>query len=339
MAFWTKTGLSYVASAVGRPLHTDKLTAIKKRISYARVCVEVEASEELVKDFYLQCENGEWVTVYADYEWKPAICTSCRVFGHSTVSCGKKTASQEGTKQVVAAKQPVSSGEWVPVGKKGKAKAGSSNETVNVIGDKHDKAESSTVNDETEAGQGGNDTDPGEFGVANSGMKPVNDVQQTIGSEVGHSDVLVENRVNTDTGSVSVVTEGDIQQVPAAKDERVSVGSENQFKGEGQQASLGVAEDEGVCEKIDANTAGTGSVEAREEVAAAGTSLSVNTPVRTSVPACISEGDTPSSASPETNPLGEKAKDSMENKRAGQKKKNSKGKSNKKSPPKGGRRR
>ena len=35
----------------------------------------------------------------------------------------------------------------------------------------------------------------------------------------------------------------------------------------------------------------------REEVAAAGTSLSVNTPVRTSVPACISEGDTPSSAS------------------------------------------
>jgi hypothetical protein len=35
----------------------DKLTAIKKRISYARVCVEVEASEELVKDFYLQCES------------------------------------------------------------------------------------------------------------------------------------------------------------------------------------------------------------------------------------------------------------------------------------------
>lgn len=49
-------------------------------------------------------------------------------------------------------------------------------------------------------------------------MKPVNDVSRlTIGSEVGHSDVLVENRVNTDTGSVSVITEGDIKQ--AAKDE------------------------------------------------------------------------------------------------------------------------
>jgi len=35
----------------------DKLAAIKKRISYARVCVEVEATEELVKDFYLQCES------------------------------------------------------------------------------------------------------------------------------------------------------------------------------------------------------------------------------------------------------------------------------------------
>lgn len=42
------------------------------------------------------------------------------------------------------------------VGKKSKAKASSSNETVNVIGDKHDKAESSTMNDEREAGQGGN---------------------------------------------------------------------------------------------------------------------------------------------------------------------------------------
>jgi transposase len=38
-----KTGLSYVASAVGRLLHTNKLTTIKKRISYVRVSVEVEA--------------------------------------------------------------------------------------------------------------------------------------------------------------------------------------------------------------------------------------------------------------------------------------------------------
>jgi hypothetical protein len=33
-----------------------------------------------------------------------------------------------------------------------------------------------------------------EFGVENSSMKPVNDVQQTIGSEVGHSNVSMENR-------------------------------------------------------------------------------------------------------------------------------------------------
>jgi len=63
---------------------------------------------------------------------------------------------------------------------------------------------------------------------------------------------------------------------------------------------------------------------------AVGILLSINTLV--AVPACISEGDTPSSTSPETNPIGEKAKDSMKNKGASQKKKNSKGKSNKKSP-------
>lgn len=40
---------------------------------------------------------------------------------------------------VVATKQLVSYVEWVPIGKKGKVKARSSNEIVNVIRDKHDK--------------------------------------------------------------------------------------------------------------------------------------------------------------------------------------------------------
>lgn len=56
LEYWTPVGLSHIASAVGKPLHTDKLTASKKRISFARICVEVEASKELPKDFYIQCE-------------------------------------------------------------------------------------------------------------------------------------------------------------------------------------------------------------------------------------------------------------------------------------------
>ncbi len=46
LEFWTATGLSYIASAIGKPLHSDRMTGGKKRISYARICVEVDASKD-----------------------------------------------------------------------------------------------------------------------------------------------------------------------------------------------------------------------------------------------------------------------------------------------------
>lgn len=87
LEYWTPVGLSHIASAVGKPLHTDKLTASKKRISFARICVEVEASKELPKDFYIQCENGDWITILVEYDWKPQVCTHCKVFGHTNAQC------------------------------------------------------------------------------------------------------------------------------------------------------------------------------------------------------------------------------------------------------------
>jgi hypothetical protein len=58
LEYWTPNGLSYVASAVGRPLDTDALTATKNKISFARVCVEIDASFDFVDEFDLQCDNG-----------------------------------------------------------------------------------------------------------------------------------------------------------------------------------------------------------------------------------------------------------------------------------------
>lgn len=73
LEFWTPKclgALSYLSSAFWNPfhLHTDKITARRKRISYARVCVEVDASTELVKEFDPRCDNGEWITIKAELE-------------------------------------------------------------------------------------------------------------------------------------------------------------------------------------------------------------------------------------------------------------------------------
>lgn len=70
-------------------MHVDKFTASKKRISYVRVCVEVNASEELVHDFDLQCADGKSITIHAEFEWTPVRFTACEVFGHSIASCSK----------------------------------------------------------------------------------------------------------------------------------------------------------------------------------------------------------------------------------------------------------
>ena len=69
LEYWTAQGLSYIASSIGRPLYSDSLTESLKRISYARVCIEVDS--KLLLSFDLQFANGEFCEVMISYPWKP----------------------------------------------------------------------------------------------------------------------------------------------------------------------------------------------------------------------------------------------------------------------------
>ena len=98
-------GLSCVASAIGVPLHADHTTLLRKRLSYARVCVEIDASKTLVKEYDLCCPNGLFITISADYEWIPSNCNTCNVFGHTTTICA--THNIDNLKVVVEGKRNV----------------------------------------------------------------------------------------------------------------------------------------------------------------------------------------------------------------------------------------
>uniref|UniRef100_A0A2K1XI89 DUF4283 domain-containing protein n=1 Tax=Populus trichocarpa TaxID=3694 RepID=A0A2K1XI89_POPTR len=87
LEYWTIKGLSCVASAIGVPLHADHTTLLRKRLSYARVCVEIDASKTLVKEYDLRCPNGLFITISAEYEWIPSKCSNCNVFGHTIALC------------------------------------------------------------------------------------------------------------------------------------------------------------------------------------------------------------------------------------------------------------
>lgn len=89
LEYWTAPGLSYVASAVGRPLYADSVTESCKRLSYARVCVEIEVRDSLPSSFCLRLSSGKEVEIKVQYPWKPLQCLECKVFGHSGDGCLK----------------------------------------------------------------------------------------------------------------------------------------------------------------------------------------------------------------------------------------------------------
>ncbi|KAF8394791.1 hypothetical protein HHK36_018727 [Tetracentron sinense] len=92
---WTSRDLGSLVSAIGVPLYPDKQTIHKSRLSYAKVCVEVNAEKELPErlSFSLNGEHGKDVyDLRFGYDWKPPRCAGCSVFGHTSESCPKKSS-------------------------------------------------------------------------------------------------------------------------------------------------------------------------------------------------------------------------------------------------------
>ncbi|KAJ6408731.1 hypothetical protein OIU84_008431 [Salix udensis] len=88
---WNKKGLSLAASMVGKPVASDEATLHGRRLEYARVCIEIDATVPLVHHFQVASTlSDEPITVDVTYEWKPAKCDTCHVFGHSCKNQGQK---------------------------------------------------------------------------------------------------------------------------------------------------------------------------------------------------------------------------------------------------------
>lgn len=83
LQFWTAAGLSFIASSVGKPLYADEMTETAKRISYAKICVEVDVAASLPHLVDLLTASWKTVSIAIKYPWRPAKCVSCNVFGHS----------------------------------------------------------------------------------------------------------------------------------------------------------------------------------------------------------------------------------------------------------------
>ena len=72
MEYWTAEGLSCLASAVGLPLFADGATESCRRISYARICVELNAKLPLVIEFVADTYNSSEGQISGTAKIKPA---------------------------------------------------------------------------------------------------------------------------------------------------------------------------------------------------------------------------------------------------------------------------
>ncbi|KAL0294266.1 UNVERIFIED_CONTAM: hypothetical protein Sradi_6895500 [Sesamum radiatum] len=123
MEFWTDDGLSAVASGIGVPLYTDKITKNCLRLDFARVCVMLNFHSKLPKHLIVlspSLSEGRETPIKVDieYEWLPLRCTNCCSLGHTVAACPEKKEARPRPPVAVYVQKHQPGGENKPSGQK-----------------------------------------------------------------------------------------------------------------------------------------------------------------------------------------------------------------------------
>ncbi|XP_039058614.1 uncharacterized protein LOC120202236 [Hibiscus syriacus] len=100
LELYSQKGLSYIASALSTPLYMDSITASRKRLEFAKLCIEIEAGSALPEDIHVTLRDGSIVRIKVRVPWIPQSCSMCKVFGHHVNSCTEVRQSSVKPKEV-----------------------------------------------------------------------------------------------------------------------------------------------------------------------------------------------------------------------------------------------
>ncbi|KAK1310311.1 Potassium channel KOR2 [Acorus calamus] len=90
---WEEDCLSRIGSLFGVPLYADSATMRCSRASYARICVEVQATKAFPDSILVDIAPGVRESFKVEYDWKPTACKFCQTFGHDDACCIMKPVS------------------------------------------------------------------------------------------------------------------------------------------------------------------------------------------------------------------------------------------------------
>ncbi|GKE06544.1 RNA-directed DNA polymerase, eukaryota, reverse transcriptase zinc-binding domain protein [Tanacetum coccineum] len=98
-------GIGKIMSGVGKPLLMDNMTkerCLKKssKLDFARVLMEVSTDDDLPSSLEISyppigSRPAKVGVLDVKYQWKPPLCTHCKTFGHSTLSCKVRPRTEE----------------------------------------------------------------------------------------------------------------------------------------------------------------------------------------------------------------------------------------------------
>ncbi|CAH9135339.1 unnamed protein product [Cuscuta epithymum] len=95
MKLWNEEAMSEVASMVGVPLSTDKITQNRSNHHFARVLIEVDVSKPPPLSFPIRLPSCKVVKQMVVYETFPNFCFHCKIYGHHPFICKKLVAKEQ----------------------------------------------------------------------------------------------------------------------------------------------------------------------------------------------------------------------------------------------------
>ncbi|CAO2827239.1 unnamed protein product [Amaranthus hypochondriacus] len=110
---WGVETLSRIVSAVGVPIIADDCTAKQLKVSYARVLVEVDITQEFIKEIKVRDDSGREFLQKAIPEWRPFYCQKCHKIGHECKE-ENRLESQKVSKQTEEGNSKGESKKWIP---------------------------------------------------------------------------------------------------------------------------------------------------------------------------------------------------------------------------------
>ncbi|XP_057248240.1 uncharacterized protein LOC130590220 [Beta vulgaris subsp. vulgaris] len=90
LKYWGPRALNKIVGVIGKPIRTDRATAQKDSIEFARVLVEVRIDQDFPNEIRFENENGVEIVQGVKYECKPIFCKDCGGIGHTLEECRAK---------------------------------------------------------------------------------------------------------------------------------------------------------------------------------------------------------------------------------------------------------